>query len=134
MGAVIRQDDKQRCCFQGKCDGPDIDCQFNRNIGSGWFCVHRKNSPDCTQIRDGTFPRGLTEEADRDLSLLGCNTAGCYKRQDKTTNNDAGFMENATAPISTAALTPMSTASSIETSKEGGVACVTMHVTAQRLE
>jgi len=82
---------QQRCFFYGKCKGPeiwrcdpkDVDCQATRNIGGAWFCSHHKNSPDCTKIRDGTFPRGLTEEDDRDLSLLGCNGAGCFKRQDK---------------------------------------------------
>merc|ERR1712227_1008945 len=82
----------QRCFFYGKCKGPeiwrcdpkDVDCRATRNIGGAWFCSHHKNSPDCTKIRDGTFPRGLTEEEEeRDLSLLGCNRPGCFKGQGK---------------------------------------------------
>merc|ERR1711869_153340 len=88
-GCFKRVDKRDRCWFVGKCNGPDVygskHMQFNRKIGGGWFCVHQRNSPDCTKIRDGTFPRGLTEEEEeeRDLSLLGCNEAGCFKRVDK---------------------------------------------------
>merc|ERR1712023_511806 len=140
-GCFKRQDKKDRCWFHGKCNGPDIyscpssdvNCQFNRNIGGGWFCVHHKNSPDCTKIRDGTFPRGLTEEEERDLSLLDAMAPAVSR--DRTRKTDAGSMENATVPRSSAALAPMSTASSIATLEEVGSACITkIHLTAQRSE
>jgi len=55
--------------------------------------------------------------------------------RDRTRKNDAGSMENATVPRSSAALLTMSAASSIATLEEVGSACSTkIHLTAQRSE
>merc|ERR1712216_968427 len=65
--------------FHGKCDDStrfacprnDAACKFNRKIKGKWFCVHHEQSSECESARDEIKIRGLTEEEERDLALLG---------------------------------------------------------------
>jgi len=74
-----RVDRFDRCWFQGKCDDStrfacprnDASCKFNRKIKGKWFCVHHEQSSECASARDDIKIRGLTEEEERDLALLG---------------------------------------------------------------
>merc|ERR1711871_1858852 len=74
-----RVDGFDRCWFHGKCDDSnrfacprnDSTCNFNRKIKGKSFCVYHEQADKCVSARDEIKIRGLTEEEERDLALLG---------------------------------------------------------------